>query len=117
MNNYHSGHFAETLALNFLRLKGYSLVAKNYVTGKGTSAGEIDLIVRKGQTIAFVEVKKRQSIEEAAYAILPHQQQRIIRAAEAFVARNPQYQNYDFRFDAVLIKLPLSIQHLENAWY
>lgn len=117
MSNYSDGHFAEIIALNFLRFKGYSLLAKNYVTGRGTQAGEVDLIVCRGTTIVFVEVKKRRTLEEAAYSILPQQQQRIIRGAEAFLAKNPQFSNYDMRFDAVLVKLPLSIQHLENAWF
>lgn len=114
--NYATGHFAEFLALNYLRLKGYHLVAKNYITGKGTHAGEVDLIVRKGQTLVFVEVKKRQDITTAAYAISHTQQGRIRRAAEAFLAKNTYYQNFDIRFDAVLVQLPLHIQHLPNAW-
>lgn len=117
MSNYSDGHLAETLALNYLRLKGYSLLAKNFVTGRGTLAGEVDLIVRRGKTIVFVEVKKRRTLEEAAYSILPQQQQRIVRGAEAFMAKNPQYAGFDMRFDAVLIKLPIFIQHLENAWF
>ena len=44
-----SGRTAEFMALQYLRLKGYSLVACNYITGRGTGAGEVDLIV-KNQT-------------------------------------------------------------------
>ena len=113
---YQSGKFAEFLARNFLRLKGWRIVAENYVTGRGTTAGEVDIIAAKGKQLIFVEVKKRQSIEKAAYAISPRQQQRIIRGAEAFLQKNPQFSGYDCRFDAILITLPLQIEHIENAW-
>lgn len=116
MNNYRAGHFAEKLALLYLRCKGYHLLAQNYVTGRGTHAGEVDLIVRRGKTLVFVEVKKRSSLEEAAYAVRPPQQQRIRRAAEAFLAKNPLYAGYDLRFDAVLIRFPFQITHLQSAF-
>lgn len=116
MNNYHSGHLAETIALWFLRCKGYHLVAKNYITGKGTRAGEVDLIVRRGKTLVFVEVKKRSSTENAAYAILPTQQERIRRGAEAFISSHYMFENFNFRFDAVLIAAPFKIQHITHAF-
>ena len=116
MNNYYVGHFAETIALAYLRLKGYRKLASNYTTGKGTGAGEVDLIVYKNKTIIFVEVKKRNTIESAAYAIVPKQQARIRRAAEAFLGSFPQYANFDIRFDAVLIQFPYHIVHMENAF-
>lgn len=116
MNNYHSGHWAEFLALAYLRLHGWRKVAANYVTGRGTGAGEIDLIVTRGHTLVFVEVKKRSSLENAAYAIEPRQQARIRRAAEAFLASHSQYAGFDVRFDAVLVKLPLHISHIVDAF-
>ena len=116
MNNYYFGHFAEDVALWYLRLKGYHKVAKNYVTGRGTGAGEVDLIVKKGKTLVFVEVKKRTSIENAAYAVEARQQKRIRLAAKAFLAANEKYREYDIRFDAVLITWPFSVCHLENAF-
>lgn len=116
MSNDLSGRTAEFMALQHLRLKGYALVACNYVTGRGTGAGEIDLIVKNQTTLIFTEVKKRKDINTAAYAILPKQQERIRRAAEVFLARHPEYQNFDIRFDAVLVQLPFKIEHIENAF-
>ncbi len=116
MNSYHSGHFAEFIALIFLRLHGYKKVATNYVTGKGTRAGEIDLIVSKNNALVFVEVKKRQDINIAAYSILPKQQQRIRRAAESFIATHKIYQNSDIRFDVILFSNTWKIKHLKNAF-
>ena len=69
MNNYRRGHFAEFLALVYLTLRGYHFVCRNFVTGRGTTAGEIDLIVRRGKTLVFAEIKQRQTLNAAAYAI------------------------------------------------
>lgn len=114
--NYHNGRLAEFYARMWLRGKGYAIIAANYRTGRGTNAGEIDFIACRGKTLVFVEVKKRRTLDNAAYAVLPAQQQRIIRGAEAFLQKNPQYQDYDIRFDAVLVSFPLRIRHIENAW-
>lgn len=114
--NYSKGKKAEYIALLYLLSKGYRFVAKNYITGRGTQAGEIDLIVKKDNVLVFVEVKERQTLEAAAYAISERQQQRLIKGAEAFLQQNPQYQNFDIRFDAVLIKYPFHITHIKNAW-
>jgi len=111
-----SGKAAEFIALQYLRLKGYHLVARNYITGKGTGAGEVDIILRHKNTLIFVEVKKRKTIEKAAYAIVPKQIQRIRRGAEAFLAKHPEYAAFDVRFDAVLVESLLKIQHIKNAF-
>ena len=101
--NYRAGHFAEKIALLWLILKGYRPVAMNVMTGRGTGAGEIDLIVKRGKTLVFVEVKKRLNEERARSAIHPKNQVRIQRAAEVFLARNPKYKNFNIRYDAVFI--------------
>ena len=110
------GKLAEFLARLWLRCQGYRILAANYRTGRGTHAGEIDIIALRRNTIIFVEVKKRSGLDKAAYAIRPAQQQRIIRGAEAFLQKHPAYQNCDVRFDAVLVSFPLWIRHIKNAW-
>lgn len=117
MNNNKSGKIAEFLARNIMRFKGYRIVSKNLITGKGTHAGEIDIIALRGRTLVFVEVKKRSSLDNAAYAISESQKQRIIKAAEVFIKRSSSYQDYNLRFDAILIKFPYSFRHIENAWF
>lgn len=116
MNNNLAGHLAESMAQWFLRFKGYRIVACNQVTGKGTHAGEVDFIARRRKTLVFVEVKKRSSLECAAYAIKPTQQQRIRNGAAAFLKKNPQFADFDIRFDAVLVTFPCLIEHIENAF-
>ena len=56
MNNYQNGHLAEYMAMWFLRFRGYRLLFQNYRCGKGTHAGEVDLIMLKKKTVVFIEV-------------------------------------------------------------
>ncbi len=111
-----TGKFAEFIARMYMRCKGYHIIEKNYITGKGTTAGEIDFIAKKYNLVIFVEVKKRQSIEKAAYAISSTQKKRILRGAGAYLKTKPQLQNCDIRFDAILFTPPYYIKHIQNAW-
>ena len=65
-NGNSGGYWAETAAMFYLLFKGYFPVARNVVAGRGTGAGEVDLIVRRGRLLVFVEVKKRRNLERAA---------------------------------------------------
>ncbi|MBR6355482.1 MAG: YraN family protein [Alphaproteobacteria bacterium] len=116
MNSYVRGKFAEFLARTYMRLHGFRIITQNYVTGRGTTAGEIDFIAKRGKLLVFAEVKQRTTLENAAYAITPMQRQRLIRGAKSFLKNNPQYAVYDLRFDAILITFPLSVCHIPNAW-
>jgi putative endonuclease len=107
-----AGRWAERLAAWRLRLAGYRVVARNY----RCPAGEIDLVVRRGRTLAFVEVKTRLRLADAAEAIQPGQQRRIRNAAEAFLARHPQLAGCDLRFDAVLVMPGRLPRHIADAW-
>ena len=110
------GRWAEWMARWLFRLRGYRIVAANYVTGKGTGAGEVDFIAFGHGCLVCVEVKQRSTLENAAFAISERQQKRIWRAAEVFCQKNPVYQDCQIRFDAVLVCLPFRIRHLQNAW-
>jgi putative endonuclease len=106
------GVSAEGRAALFLAAKGYRTLAKRWKT----PVGEIDLVVKRGNLIAFVEVKARAKLDAAAESVLPRQKKRIIAAAEAWLAAHPEHAGYDMRFDAVLIapgKLP---QHIVSAF-
>ncbi len=92
------GRRAETLAAWFLRLKGYRVLARRY----RTPAGEIDLIVRRGRTVAFVEVKERAEKAAAMEAVTPAGRGRIARAAALWLSRHPAAAGLDMRFDVVL---------------
>lgn len=108
---YRRGHSAEWLAGVFLFCKGYRPLARRY----RTPLGEIDLVVRRGRTIVFVEVKARTSLEEAFDAIGAAAERRWLAAADMWLARHPQAAGFDLRFDLVLIvpwRLPY---HVPNA--
>src|SRR5690349_11386752 len=64
---YRRGLFAETLAALLLRLKGHRIVAQRY----RTPLGEIDLVALKGKRLAFIEVKRRKTKDEAAWMLSP----------------------------------------------
>ncbi|GAK43764.1 predicted endonuclease distantly related to archaeal Holliday junction resolvase [Tepidicaulis marinus] len=106
------GARAETLALWWLRAKGYRLLARNYRRG----VGEADLVMARGKLLVFVEVKRREDKAAAGEAIQPRQQARIARAAEAFIAQHKEHWEKHIRFDAVLISPRTLPRHIEDAW-
>lgn len=106
------GRSGEWLAALRLMASGYRIVARNY----RSPVGEIDLIARRGRTLIFVEVKRRADHSLAAESILPRQQARIRRAAEAFLAQRPELATFSLRFDAILIAPWRAPQHIVDAW-
>jgi len=110
------GRWAEGLCVISLVLRGYGIVARGFVTGRGTGAGEIDIIARRGRVLAFIEVKARPSRDLAALAVSPHQQRRLTKAASAFVARRPDLMDCHMRFDAMLVTPWRTPLHLIDAW-
>lgn len=110
--NYKSGLFAESLARLYFAMKGYRVLAARY----RTPVGEIDLIVKRGKSIAFVEIKRRQSLDAAAESIQPRQQQRITRAAQHFLKSQPRLEGCLLRFDVLLLSPANWPRHIENAW-
>lgn len=68
-----------------------------------TPAGEIDLVVADAETLVFVEVKARRCLSDAAYAVLPRQQMRLLNAAESAMAAYPDWCRPSARFDVALV--------------
>lgn len=108
----HRGHRAETLAALLLRVKGYRIVERRF----RSRAGEIDLIARRGRRLAFVEVKARRTPSEAAWAITPRQQARIVRAAEHWLAIHGGGEDFDMSFYVVLIGPWAWPRHIVSAF-
>jgi putative endonuclease len=106
------GHRAETIALWFLRLKGYRLVARRYKS----PAGEIDLIMRERSTLVFIEVKARRIVDDSLFAVTPHQSRRIAGGARHFAARHPEQLREFQRFDIVAVPSYLWPSHIKNAF-
>jgi putative endonuclease len=107
-----SGRRAEVIAAWCLRLKRYRILARRY----RTPVGEIDLIARRGRTIAFVEVKLRASEAEAIEAVRPAAARRIVRAADYWLAAHPSALGFDLRFDLMLAVPGRLPRHLEAAF-
>lgn len=106
------GHVAELVALNYLRLKGYRLLAQRFKTPQG----EVDLIMRRRDVTAFIEVKARGSRDHGVEAVTTTQSKRISAAARFWMARD-QIANQNFcRFDIVVVSPYLLPHHIENAF-
>ena len=92
--------------------KGYRILAKRF----RTPHGEIDLIAKRRSLVAFVEVKARATLDEAAFAVTPRQQARIINAAQAWLVAHPEFAEFELRFDAILIAPRRLPRHLLAAF-
>lgn len=103
---------AESYACAILRFKGYKIIEQRYKCREG----EIDIIARKKDTIAFIEVKHRRSADDALRSLTPRMRRRIVNAARHFLAAHPEYADKSLRFDLVAVGFPFSFQHLDNAW-
>lgn len=110
------GYAAETVAAWYLRLKGYRILERNFKPPRLSGAGEIDIIARKGNVIAFVEVKRRKTFDDAAYCIDERTKARRIAGAQYYLSVNGEAADLQPRFDAVLIAAGGPPVHLENAW-
>ena len=102
----------EWAALALLVAKGYRPLARNF----SAPGGEIDLVVCKGRSIAFVEVKARPEVEAARTAISEEKRRRIARAARAWLSRNRWATGYALRADAVFVSSRRWPEHLTNAF-
>ena len=88
------GKRGERRAAWFYRLRGYSIVERNL----RLHAGEIDLIARRGKTVAIVEVKARQSLAagEGFEAVDRRKRERLVRLGDQYAAAHPGVQlRYD----------------------
>jgi putative endonuclease len=90
---------AEFFARVYLRATGWKVLAYSY----SAPGGEIDIVARRRDMVAFVEVKARADRDSALLAIDGPKQRRISRAARHWLARNRAHQGCNFRGDALLV--------------
>ena len=93
------GFHAETIAALFLRAKFYRILDRRYRIREG----EVDIVAQRGDTIAFVEVKGRPTLDDAAISITPEKRRRLSRAARHWVMTHPWAANRTLRGDAIFI--------------
>ncbi len=110
------GKKGEQLAVNFLSKKGYEIIERNYRFDKA----EVDIIAKKKEILAIVEVKTRSSIDfgNPQDFVKPKQIQRLVKAVDEYVTVNGL--DVEVRFDIVAIVKKgksFEIEHLKNAFY
>jgi putative endonuclease len=115
-NNVQTGFEGQREAERYLAGRGMELLAANF----RVPSGEIDLVARDGEYIAFIEVKYRKNTQYGLprEAVDARKQRRIRRTALHYIARK-QLDGQDFRFDVIeLLETPkgLQINHIENAF-
>lgn len=113
MNTLLQGRAGEACAAEYLRKKGWEIIAASY----RSRFGEIDLIARRRGTVAFVEVKLRRSdaFAAACEAVDARKQERLRRTAACWLAESGG--DWDCRFDVIEVYTGSGrINHIENAF-
>jgi len=107
-----AGQSAEYQIAEDYARRGFALAQQRW---RGQS-GEIDLILRDGDGLIFVEVKQARDFARAAQSLSARQMARIYRSAEEFLAGEPRGSLTEVRFDVALVDRQGQTQILENAF-
>ncbi|MBE7210844.1 MAG: YraN family protein [Gluconacetobacter diazotrophicus] len=114
--NWNAGLRAEVLAARALERDGWTVLRRR----ARTAAGEIDLVAERseaaGPLLAFVEVKRRGSLDQAAAALAPRQRGRLLRAAELLLAAEPAWNRHAVRFDLLLVDRHGATRRIRDAF-
>ncbi len=119
MNRRRKGLRFEDRARTYLERRGLTLLTQNFHGRRG----EIDLVMRDGERLCFIEVKYRKSITHggAANALTAAKRRRIVETALYFLATHANLRALAPRFDAVLIQQDSdgreAIEWIKNAFY
>lgn len=105
------GRAGEGKAALWLQMKGWRILARR----RKTPLGEIDLIARRGNIVAFIEVKWRGDAAQLDHAIDEFRLQRVAAATEA-VAHEYTQAGEDVRVDVLLLAPGTLPRHIVNAW-
>ena len=114
----------EKAATNYLKKKGYKILARNFFNPTGRRLGEIDIIAKDGEEIVFIEVKTRilssfnKSLPEES--ITPAKLYKLNKAASFYILKN-QLFDVSYRFDAItLVATPenssATVKHFRNIF-
>jgi putative endonuclease len=109
---FRAGLSAESRAAMLLVAKGYRIVARRW----RSPVGEVDVVARRRNTLVFVEVKARDTLDAAAEAVTDRQKLRIIAAANAWLATYPKDVTCNIRFDAILVAPGRMPRHIMAAF-
>ncbi|GJL96341.1 MAG: UPF0102 protein [Hyphobacterium sp.] len=106
------GRRAEFWAALWLTIKGYRILAMR----EKTRSGELDIVARKSNILAIVEVKARDTLEAGINALTWHQQQRIIRGTASYTGRNRRLAGLAIRYDIIVIRPWKWPHHIRQAF-
>ncbi len=107
-----AGRQGEVWAAVWLMAKGYRILGFRLRTPQG----EIDLLAKRGNVLAVVEVKRRTAIEIALETVSPEQRERLRRAGGAVAAARPSLRGCDIRLDLVALAPGRLPRHIPDAW-
>lgn len=110
--SYYFGLFAEIISSLYLSIKFYKILARRLKT----PFGEIDIVAKKSNTLVFIEVKARNNTKYIDFISLK-QINRIEKAAQYFLLKEKKYQNYNIRFDAIILNSFFYPKHFRNYWH
>ena len=109
---HRKGFWSEWIAAIFLFFKGYRIVAMRY----RTKLGEIDIIARKRDLVAIVEVKARDDVMTAVNAVSNDSKRRISNAADLWLSKQKDYGRLSIRFDIIAVCPRTMPVHLKDAF-
>jgi putative endonuclease len=107
-----SGRRGEVVAALWLMAKGYRILGFRL----RTPHGEIDLVARRGQVLAAVEVKARTTLEAALEAVTFAQRERLRRSIAALAARRRGLEHAQLRLDLMALAPGRFPRHIRDAW-
>lgn len=108
---------AEQAACDALLRDGWRILLRR----ARTPAGEIDIVAERCESsgatlLAFIEVKHRPALVDAAAALTPRQQRRLLAASEILLALNPDWTQTDIRFDLMLVDGSFAVRRIADAF-
>lgn len=110
--SYRAGLAAEEAVERHYSRAGLAVAARRW-RGLG---GEIDLVLRDGASLVFVEVKQASTHAAATWRVSERQMARVMSAATEFLAGEPRALDTDMRFDVALVDSRGMIEVIENAY-
>ena len=103
---------AEAAACAALERDGWQVLARRL----RTEAGELDVVAQREGLLAIVEVKARPALAQAAEALGPRQQARVMAAAELVLAAHPDWGANGVRFDLVVVDARGRVRRIADAF-
>ena len=108
-----SGHSAERRALRHYRLRGFRILAVNAWAG----GNELDLVVRRGRRLAFVEVKQKAAgtLGDPLEMVGPEKQRRLMQAATAWLGAHRRLAELEVSFEVLAVR-PDGVERVPEAF-